>query len=264
MVGIASPDTGNLMVGKGFILFKPTGASAFYDVGNVPSFTFTPAVETLEHFSSREGVKLKDQTFVLTKGGEITMDMEEITAKNLAMLMLGTANDTNPETTTVDIFSQTSLTGELRYYATNEIGPRWYATFNKVTFNPSGEFSPISDEIAVLSVTGSVEAVNGDFGVLTLKPPVLTVAPENVLAPFIHGTRLVGDVHTVYGSWVGASSFTYQWKRDGHDIVGATSKTYTTVIADDGSPLTVLVTATNTIGSTALTTAEFGPIGTTL
>ncbi|MDR1758783.1 MAG: Ig-like domain-containing protein, partial [Bacteroidales bacterium] len=42
---------------------------------------------------------------------------------------------------------------------------------------------------------------------------------------------------------------TYQWKRDGNNITGATSSTYTLQPADIGSTITVTVTAANTNGS---------------
>jgi hypothetical protein len=52
-----SPSTDNYYVGKGKISFKPTGAVSFCDIGNVTELETTPNVTTLEHFSSREGVR---------------------------------------------------------------------------------------------------------------------------------------------------------------------------------------------------------------
>lgn len=46
---------------------------------------------------------------------------------------------------------------------------------------------------------------------------------------------------------------TYQWHRDGVDIAGATSSSYTTTGSDDGTAITVEVTATNSEG---IATAE--------
>lgn len=251
MAGIVSPDVGNLAVGKGFILFKPDGGS-FYHVGNVPTFTFTPKITTLDHFSSMEGTRLKDLSITLEKSGEVKMDMEELTATNLAMLVLGditTDTDGNP---IVSIFSRDSLTGELQYYATNEIGPRWYVDLLSVTFNPSGDFSPIGDTFAKLSVTGTVQAVDGVFGTMTLKPDVNTVVPENVLVPTISGTPKVGDVLTAnIGGWIGAASYTYLWKVGGTTPAGTpvNQKTFTPASGDSTKTATVTVTATNVIGA---------------
>ena len=62
-----SPSTDNYYVGKGKISFKATGAPTFRDLGNVTELETTPNLTTLEHFSSREGVKKKDKEVVTEK-----------------------------------------------------------------------------------------------------------------------------------------------------------------------------------------------------
>jgi hypothetical protein len=252
MAGVVSPDVHNLAVGKGFILFKPEDATDFYHVGNVPTFTFTPKITTLDHFSSMEGTRLKDLSITLEKSGEIKMDMEELTARNLAMLVLGDVTEDTDGNPVVSIFSRDSLTGQLQYYATNEVGPRWYVDLLSVTFNPSGDFSPIGDTFAKLPVTGTVQAVDGVFGTMTLKPDVNTVAPESVLPPFITGTPKVGQVLTAnIGGWIGAQSFTYLWKVGGTTPAGTpvNQKTFTPAAGDSTKTATVTVTATNVNGT---------------
>ena len=118
-----------------------------------------------------EGTRLKDLSLTIEKSGEVKMDMEEITATNLAMLVLGDVSVNEDGETEVTIFSRDSLTGALQYYATNEVGPRWYVELLSVTFNPAGDFSPITDNaFAKLPVTGTVQAVDGVFGKMMLKP----------------------------------------------------------------------------------------------
>ena len=56
------------------------------------------------------------------------------------------------------------------------------------------------------------------------------------------------------------SGYTYQWKRDGGNIGGATSSTYALVTADDGHNISCAVTATNTGGSTAQASNAVGPV----
>jgi hypothetical protein len=77
------------------------------------------------------------------------------------------------------------------------------------------------------------------------------VAPVNGVAPSISGGDLEeGDVLTANpGIWAPFATFTYQWQRDGVNISGATSPTYTLVEADEGKDITVDVTATNTGGT---------------
>lgn len=82
------------------------------------------------------------------------------------------------------------------------------------------------------------------------------VAPVNTAVPVINDTTpTVGDVlSTTNGTWSNTpTSYTYQWKRAGANIAGATSSTYTVVSADIGAPLSVTVTATNAAGSASAT-----------
>lgn len=65
----------------------------------------------------------------------------------------------------------------------------------------------------------------------------------------------VGTVWSVQGNWNmdpanAPVSYTYQWKRGNTNISGATSATYTTVIADIDSAIGVTVVATNLRGNT--------------
>lgn len=89
------------------------------------------------------------------------------------------------------------------------------------------------------------------------------VAPANSVLPAISGTLNLGQLLTTSdGTWSGSPTFTYQWKRGGVAIGGATNNTYTTVLADVGTTITSTVTATNAGGATDATSAGvviFGP-----
>ncbi|MFN6994416.1 MAG: hypothetical protein ACK4PH_09440, partial [Aquincola tertiaricarbonis] len=85
------------------------------------------------------------------------------------------------------------------------------------------------------------------------------VAPVNTAVPVINDTTpTVGDVlSTTNGTWSNSpTGYTYQWKRAGANIAGATSSTYTVVTADIGNALSVTVTATNSGGSASATSAN--------
>lgn len=78
----------------------------------------------------------------------------------------------------------------------------------------------------------------------------VATAPVNGVVPAISGVAAQDEVLTAYpGIWAPFGTFTYQWERGGTPIVGATSSTYTVVLADAGTNITVVVTATNTGGS---------------
>lgn len=82
-------------------------------------------------------------------------------------------------------------------------------------------------------------------------------APVNTVAPVVT-SDVAGDYYTgrllttTNGTWTNSpSGYTYQWERDGIDIAGATSSSYTLVAADEGTSINCTVTATNGAGSTA-------------
>ncbi|WP_062464282.1 hypothetical protein [Demequina soli] len=94
-----------------------------------------------------------------------------------------------------------------------------------------------SDEGAV--EVGGGEAVTGIDAVLAVKPLEFDVAPR----PAISGSPSLGATLAVNpGTWVPAAELSYQWFRAGAPILGATGPTYTTVVADAGEAITVVVT----------------------
>jgi hypothetical protein len=258
MAANISPDTGNYLIGKGIILFQPVGAVDFYHVGNVPSLAITPKTTLLDHFSSMAGTKAKDLTIVTEKTMEMKMQMEEFTARNLALIMLGDIDNTDPDAPIVNLFTQPSSSGHLKFYATNDVGPRWFIDLPSVTINPSGDLNVISDAFGSMEVTGSVNSIGGVWGTATLMPPAGTVAPENVLEPSVTGDTppKVGIAQTAnVGGWIGASSFTYAWKVGGTTPAGTpvNQRQYFPAAGDVGKTITVSVSGVNTVGSTAVT-----------
>jgi hypothetical protein len=90
---------------------------------------------------------------------------------------------------------------------------------------------------------------------------VLLTAPVNVSAPVVSGTASVGSVlTTTNGTWDNEpTSYTYQWKRNGSNILSATANTYTVVAADVSQSITCTVTATNDAGSASATSNTITP-----
>lgn len=80
------------------------------------------------------------------------------------------------------------------------------------------------------------------------------VTPVNSLLPSIAGVAKVGvALRASPGVWTGNPVFSFQWKKDGANISGATSDAYTPVVGDVGSTITVAVTATNSTGTATVT-----------
>ncbi len=92
------------------------------------------------------------------------------------------------------------------------------------------------------------------------------VVPQAVRAakPIIEGTAKVGKkLKAKAGAWGPTGvRLTYQWKRDGARIGGATASSYTLVAADRGKRITVMVTGSlaghSTVGRTSAKTAKVG------
>jgi hypothetical protein len=268
MPSLFAPNISNYFVGKGVVMFKPDGETIYHFIGNVTEFEFSPTLDVLDHFSSMAGVKSKDKTVVLTKGGELRMVMEELTARNLSLFLLSTVDYTDVDHPTIEIFSSNLLSGAVKYIGTNEIGPRWTYEFARVDFVPSGKFNPISDEWGNLEVTGQLAEADGTFGTATITNLNDDGVPINVALPFYTnndadtsptaGLVSEGDTLTAdNGTWLnfatGALSYTYRWMRDGVFIGGQTATTHVVVAGDVGTFLTIEVTATNTVGSTVAT-----------
>lgn len=87
---LVSPLVDMYYVGKGIVSIWPTGETAYRDVGNVPTFAFTPNVTTLIHYSSRHGVRVKDLEVIHEKAATLEMVMDEFTYDNLKLALLGT------------------------------------------------------------------------------------------------------------------------------------------------------------------------------
>lgn len=161
-----APNINNYYIGKGILSFKPDGGS-FRDLGNVVEFEWTPEIEKLEHRSSREGVRTVDLTVVLEKKATVRIVMDEWSAENLALAMLGAVTQDTAGQNVISIFSENSISGELKFVGTNEVGSKFEWHLLKVDFIPESSINPLSDEFGTLEVVGDVAAVAGVFGTIT-------------------------------------------------------------------------------------------------
>lgn len=127
-------------------------------------------------------------------------------------------------------------------------------------FSISGSALQVAASLSAGSDAITIKADNGAGSVIT-QPFLITAthAPANTVAPSISGSAVDGATLTAAsGTWTGSPppTLTYQWKRAGSPITGATNTTYVAQLADVGSALTVTVTGTNGIGSPASATSS--------
>lgn len=165
-----SPSTDNYRIGKGICRFKRTGAGTFRDMGNSPAFEFTPELEELEHETSRSGIRSVDKTVVVSKKGTLAITLDEWSADNIALALL---DDTYSGSGAIEIFGGSSVTGEVLFTDTNEVGEQYEWHFLNVTFIPSAALGLISDEWGQIELNGRV-GVNGAGSFGTATPIVAT------------------------------------------------------------------------------------------
>jgi len=145
-----------------------------------------------------------------------------------------------------------------------------FSTNNGSTWN---NYSPVQTLSTYTIVSGDltrlircqVKATNTEGNNTANSNTVLVAqAPQNTVLPTISGNLQVGQVlTTTNGTWTGTATivYTYQWQRNGANISGATSQTYTIVTADIGTNVTCRVTATNIVTSVSVETASVTPVG---
>lgn len=170
---LLSPNVGNLRIGKGIATFKREGAPEAVHLGNCPSITIEPDMETLDHFSSMAGVRQKDLTVILEKAATLALTMEEFTAHNLSLMVVGGVNELAVGGPEIEIFGTNAIQGEFKFVSTNEIGPKFDVTLYNVSFTPSGQLQLISDEWGDMEVEGQILAANsgpnaGKFGIIKI------------------------------------------------------------------------------------------------
>lgn len=150
-----APSTGNYMLGKGVLKFDrfdsdglPTGIR---DLGNCPNFSLTPTVETLDHFSSREGLKKKDLSVTLSAGLTAKFTLEEYDKQNLAMALLGEVSGH-----VVNLMRVSQVRGTLYFYGDPGAGPAFNATLWNVSLKPTSEVGLITDDWGKIDFEGEV------------------------------------------------------------------------------------------------------------
>lgn len=161
-----SPNILNYFIGKGILYFTPTGGVE-RDMGNAPSFKFTPKITKLDHFSSREGIKSKDQSIIQAKEATVDITLDEITPANLALALFGIAGTDTSGDATFDLLSESEITGSLRFVGSNEVGNKFTVVVNSVSFTPNAGFDFISDNEGQIQLTGDCFVVAGSFGTVT-------------------------------------------------------------------------------------------------
>jgi len=139
-------------------------------------------------------------------------------------------------------------------------GWTWYRAGTAIAGATAQTYVPTAADLgATLTVTIAVKYTTWTSCTFnkTSAPTAAVVAGDLVTAtPTISGTAKVGSTLTAAtGSWSPVPTFSYQWKRGGTAISGATLATYIPTAADAGSALTVAVTGALAGYNSATTTS---------
>jgi hypothetical protein len=131
---------------------------------------------------------------------------------------------------------------------------------------------PISGQVALLGVVGVVRRSPDLNPATSFTGPSFTQEIPNIPIAGGISAAIVGDAEpavvgttftTSEGGWFGRvnsagdvlpiQGYEYQWLRDGAEIVGATSNTYTAILADEGTDISCEVYAITFGGALSVT-----------
>ena len=143
---LEAPDVGNLTVSKGVLTFKAEGEVAFRDLGNAPEIELTLDITTLDHYTSRAGVRSKDHQVVLERTGTVRFVLEEWVPANLALWGMGTVDELAAGGPSFDIMSEDAISGELKFTGTNEVGVQVIVHLHNIRITPSASLNLIQDD----------------------------------------------------------------------------------------------------------------------
>jgi len=186
-----TPSPDNYTLGRGIVYFnKKDQTSGLYegerDLGNAPSFTFSIDLTALEHFSSRSGLKAKDQKVITEVTPKFTFTLDEINAENLALLTMAD----------IEAISQLASAYESDDFTDVNVD-RWYNLDKRNvsirSLNYKASMAPALFAVGETvtgagGATATVLEVDGDANTGTLWLGSITNAP------FVDGEALTGSV----------------------------------------------------------------------
>ncbi len=173
---LSSPNIGNYYIGRGLVSIQLLGESVFTPCGNSPQFEFQAKPNQLDHYSSMSGVKYKDFVAVTEIGGTLTMVLEEFTARNMGLALLGLPSGIGSpglETETIDIFADPVIYGAVQFVGANDVGPQWTTTFPLVSIKPSKAIAFIGNAYGTIDLMGDVlyDRLSQGFGTAVANLP---------------------------------------------------------------------------------------------
>lgn len=149
----------NYIIGRGrlfFEMFKPgskqgTGERYF---GNTPELSTTSEPERLDHYDADQGLREKDESFLLEIARTGAFNVDNINAENLAMWFLGQTED----------YTQTQTTGALSVFPEARTGVHYQ--LGATATSPSGAREITNVVVGVAAAGVSVSEGDGDISTI--------------------------------------------------------------------------------------------------
>lgn len=97
-------------------------------LGNSPELNLTTESETLDHFNSDRGIRVKDKSILLEKSDSGSFILDEISNENVALWFLGD----------VGVVAQSAQTAQVENVPANRLKPGTYLQIGVTQANPTG------------------------------------------------------------------------------------------------------------------------------
>lgn len=155
-----SPDATLYLIARGIMSAgawsgstPPNWETGLTDLGNAANCTLEPTEEVLDHFSTRTGVRNKDQSVTLEEGYTVEFELDEISLFNIKMFFRATQSGS-----TIRAMQALSKNYAIKIVQDNPLdgGPVWTWKLWKVKLTPNGPFSLIQsgEDWSTMSFTG--------------------------------------------------------------------------------------------------------------
>ena len=147
----------NYTLGRGELYFDKFVPGTFNKtgeryLGNSPELNLTTESETLDHYNSDRGIRVKDKSILLEKSDSGTFILDEISTENVALWFLGD----------VSVVAQSAATSVVQNIPANRIKPGTYIQLGESLANPTGHRN-----VTLTSVTsdpvGTTYRLNVDY-----------------------------------------------------------------------------------------------------
>ena len=181
------PSPSDYSLGRGAVLFGTVDATTgkpkeYRHLGHATEFNITIESETLEHQSSREGLKVTDKEVVVSQKASLSVTLDEINFENLALFASGEADATlaNPIKTGSAVFTLGEAFKGGRWYDLRDAsGARCFdlLTTSPITFASGSYAEGVDYELD--RVLGRIFVINRGGAGLDGDTVAITVAQNN-------------------------------------------------------------------------------------